>query len=149
MNSAKFSNRTHPVYRGIGLNVFTEGCIKIGYARKEVAGTLVVIVFLLPVRIDPPFDLQVVHADRSGNVQEPIDLHNPVLDSLIAVGGEPGAVALFDDEDFVGPLLEVVHRHPASSVDDEGVTLRAEGLGELAAALGRALELASALRRLQ
>ncbi len=101
------------------------------------------------VRIDPPFDLQVVHADRSGNVQEPIDLHNPVLDSLIAVGGEPGAVALFDDEDFVGPLLEVVHRHPASSVDDEGVTLRAEGLGELAAALGRALELASALRRLQ
>ena len=80
------------------------------------------------VRCDPPHELQAVHKDRAGSIRQPLDLDNPVADSLIAVGGEPEAIPLFDDEAFLGAVLEVVHGKPGSTIDGEGVTIRAGGL---------------------
>ena len=91
-----------------------------------------------------PTDLQIRHA--GGRVRDPLDLDNPVADSLIAVGGDPAWVERFQDEAFLGAVLAVVHAHPESVVDSEGVTVRTSGLqGNLDALLEPALDLARRL----
>ncbi|MCP4804781.1 MAG: hypothetical protein GY913_30145 [Proteobacteria bacterium] len=79
-------------------------------------------------RCSPAHALQAMHIERAGSIREPLDLDNPVADGLIAVGGEPELIHRLQDEAFLGAVLAVVHAHPASVVDSEGVTLRAYGL---------------------
>jgi len=99
------------------------------------------------VRISPPHGMQAIHKERAANIREPLDLDNPVADSLIAVGGEPELVELLHDEAVLGPVLEVVHGRPGSTIDSEGVTLRAGGkwTDQLPTLIDQALAAARAL----
>ncbi len=107
------------------------------------------------VTVDAPVPqaLRVVHRDvakRQGWEALRDPLGNPVLDMLVAVRcSDPDeARALFADEELTARLLEVVHAHPGSQLNEQGVWLLVrgqplEGPGE---SLGLALALARALR---
>ncbi|HJN72911.1 MAG TPA: hypothetical protein QGF58_03155 [Myxococcota bacterium] len=77
-----------------------------------------------------------------------VTLGNPVLDGLLALNGDPALLKeLLEDEELIGPLLEVVHGHPGSVVSPSGVTLEVPGVAgeELRGLVAQALCLARAL----
>lgn len=91
--------------------------------------------------------LTAAHKDHAGF--RPVPLGDPVLDSLIAVRGDAVLLReLLSSDEVVGPLLEVVHGHPGSTVSPTGVTLQVEGVADesLRELVPKALTLARALR---
>ncbi|HJN72885.1 MAG TPA: hypothetical protein QGF58_03025 [Myxococcota bacterium] len=57
------------------------------------------------------------------------ETHNPVVDQLVRVGGNPDTVRpLLADEDFLAALLELVHGHPGSSLTPARIRLVVPGV---------------------
>ena len=77
-----------------------------------------------------------------------VETHNPVADRLVQVSGPPDRVReLLADEAFFGPLLELVHGHPGSTLYPTALSLVVARLSEAAPLeeLARAQRFAAAL----
>jgi hypothetical protein len=94
--------------------------------------------------------LHAVHADHAEALEVPaVSLNNPVLAGLVALAGEPVQLERLDEGEpqLTEALLQVVHGHPGSRVDPQGVRLVAPTASpdQLGLLVEKALRLARAL----
>lgn len=89
-------------------------------------------------------------ADKAGTVfAHSTKLDNPILDRFVALSGDKDDLRRrMSDPEAVEALLEVVHGHPGSRIDAEGITLVFRGIAvqELPELVAKVRRLAKALK---
>ena len=100
------------------------------------------------VKVHGPDGLRIIHKDQGW--ADAIKVGNPIVDMMASVSGPTDTIrALFQDSELIEPLLDIVHRHPGSTVTDRGITMLCEedeDAGDLADDVRRAVLLARVLK---
>jgi len=100
------------------------------------------------VKIHGPDGLRIIHKAQGGT--DAVRVGNPIVDMMASVSGPTDTIrALFQGSGLIEPLLDIVHRHPGSTVTDQGITLLCEEdeeAGDLVDDVRRAVHLAQLLK---
>lgn len=64
--------------------------------------------------------------EPDGHTLDRIPTKHPILSRTVVVRSQPHPLLdeLLEDDDFVGPLLSIVHQHPGSSIETPWMTLK-------------------------